>query len=91
MQCHVTDSLSISWIYYCYEKYWHKISIVKACCMEEYSCRAEYNFYIVNSSVPSVLGAYTCRDIGLIQRLYSIHSEAKRLATRYRGKLQGLF
>ena len=32
------------------------------------------DFYIVNSSVPSVLGASTCRDIGLIQRLYSIHS-----------------
>ena len=32
------------------------------------------DFYIVNSSVPSVLGASTCRDIGLIQRLYRIYS-----------------
>ncbi|MCG8047630.1 MAG: RNase H-like domain-containing protein [Candidatus Thiodiazotropha endolucinida] len=32
------------------------------------------DFYIVDSSVPSVLGGSTCREIGLIQRLYNIHA-----------------
>ena len=34
----------------------------------------DIDFYIVDSSVPSVLGSSTCRDIGLIQRLYNIHA-----------------
>ena len=34
----------------------------------------DIDFYVVDSSVPSVLGWSTCREIGLIQRLYNIHT-----------------
>ena len=33
----------------------------------------EINFYVVDSSVPSVLGGSTCREIGLVQRFYNVH------------------
>ncbi|MCG7877651.1 MAG: RNase H-like domain-containing protein, partial [Candidatus Thiodiazotropha endolucinida] len=33
----------------------------------------DIDFYIVNSAVPSVLGASTCQELGLIQRLFKIH------------------
>ena len=34
----------------------------------------DIDFYVVDSSVQSVLGGSTCREIGLIQRLYNIHT-----------------
>ena len=34
----------------------------------------DIDFYIVDSSVPSVLGGSTCRETGLIQRLYNIQT-----------------
>ena len=34
----------------------------------------DIDFYVVNSSVQSVLGGSTCREIGLIQRLHNIHT-----------------
>ena len=34
----------------------------------------DIDFYVVDSSVPSVHGDSTCREIGLIQRLYNIHT-----------------
>ena len=35
------------------------------------------DFYIVNSSVPAILGATTCLQLGLIQRLYNIQSKVE--------------
>ena len=34
----------------------------------------DIDFYVVNSSVQSVLGGSTCREIELIQRLHNIHT-----------------